>query len=115
VTWPPLRALEARCFVHGSRPAAHHVCGVHAFSTRERALVYLVRNPPRPSTPLAGAETPLGVVFGRVSGWGRAVVHAAGWRSEFAYPFAVYVLGRDRGLARALADRYAVDADLLTL
>jgi hypothetical protein len=43
------------------------------------------------------------------SGWGRAVSHTRGWRSEFAYPYDLQLLAGDRALARALAGRYGVE------
>jgi hypothetical protein len=107
--WPARRQLEARCSVHGSRPAVHHVCGIHAFGAREDALAYVSR---RCHGPALFARTParaLDVAIGRVSGWGRAVRHTAGWRSQYAYPYDLYLVGGDRALARTLADRYAVD------
>lgn len=108
--WPARRPLEAHCSVHGPLPVAHHVCGIHAFSAREEALAYLDRS--QHSTPLLFVRRPqraLGLAIGRVSGWGRAVAHARGWRSQFAYPYDLYLLRGDRALARALAGRYAVD------
>ncbi|WP_028060587.1 hypothetical protein [Candidatus Solirubrobacter pratensis] len=112
--WPARRPLEARCGVHGSRPAAHHACGIHAFSARDEALAYLHRT--HDSVPLLFCRRPqraLAVAIGRVSGWGRAVTHRRGWRSEFAYPYDLFLLERDDGLARAVADRYAVDVSAL--
>ena len=108
--WPARQALQARCSVHGSRPAAHHRCGIHAFGDRDEALAYLDRS--TETTPLLFVRRPqraLGVAVGRVSGWGRAVAHTRGWRSEFAYPYDLSLLRGDRALARALADRYAVE------
>jgi hypothetical protein len=108
--WPARRALQARCGLHGSRPAAHHVCGIHAFTAHDDALAYLDRS--HDAAPQLFARRPeraLGIAIGRVSGWGRAVRHTRGWRSEFAYPYDLHLLGGDRALARALADRYAVE------
>jgi hypothetical protein len=108
--WPAQRPLEARCALHGSRPAARHTCGVHAFTARDEALAYIESS--HGGVPLLFARQPrraLGVVVGRVSGWGRAVVHRRGWRSEYAYPYDLYLLRGDRGLARLLAGLYAVD------
>jgi hypothetical protein len=112
--WPARRELEARCCVHGSRPAVHHVCGIHAFGARDDALAYGAR---RRHGPALFARTParaLGVAVGRVSGWGRAVRHTGGWRSQYAYPYDLYLVAGDRALALLLADRYAVDTSLLT-
>jgi hypothetical protein len=108
--WPARRPLEARCSVHGPRPAAHHPCGIHAFGACEEALAYLDRS--RDAAPLLFVRRPqraLGLVIGRVSGWGRAVCHSRGWRSQFAYPYDLYLLRGDSALGRTLAGRYAVD------
>jgi hypothetical protein len=108
--WPARRALQARCSMHGSRPAAHHLCGIHAFGDREEALAYLDRShEAAPRFFVRRPERALGVAIGRVSGWGRAVSHTRGWRSEFAYPYDLHLLRGDRALARALAGRYAVE------
>jgi hypothetical protein len=107
--WPVRRELEAVCHVHGSRPSAHHVCGIYAFGSREDALAYVAG---RRDGPLLFAHSParaLGIAVGRVSGWGRVVGHARGWRSQFAYPFDLELIAGDGALARRLADRYAVD------
>jgi hypothetical protein len=37
------------------------------------------------------------------------VCHSRGWRSQFAYPYDLYLLRGDRALARTLAGRYAVE------
>jgi hypothetical protein len=108
--WPARRPLESRCSVHGSLPVAHHLCGIHAFSARDEALAYLDRS--HDAAPLLFSRRPqraLGVAIGRVSGWGRAVAHRRGWRSEFAYPYDLYLLKGDGALARSLAGRYAVE------
>jgi hypothetical protein len=108
--WPVGRAMQARCGMHGSRPAAHHVCGIHAFTARDDALTYLDRShDAAPQFFAHRPETALGVAVGRVSGWGRAVRHTRGWRSEFAYPYDLHLLTGDRAVARALAGRYAVE------
>ena len=108
--WPARRALEARCGLHGSRPVTHHLCGIHAFEVREEALAYLEAT--RDAAPLLFVRRParaLGIAFGRVPGWGRAIAHTRGWRSEFAYPFDLELLKGDRPLALALAGRYGVE------
>jgi hypothetical protein len=107
--WPALRPLEARCGIHGARPAAHHVCGIHAFDAREHAVAYLRRAREAPLLFVRRPERALGIVVGRVSGWGRAIAHARGWRAQFAYPYDLYLMQGDRALARKLADRYAVE------
>jgi hypothetical protein len=108
-SWPVRRALEARCGMHGSRPAAHHVCGIHAFAAREDALAYAAADREGPQLFTRSPARALGIAVGRVSGWGRAVRHTRGWRSQYAYPYDVYLVSGDRALARLLADRYAVE------
>ena len=77
---------------------------------RDEALAYLEAT--RDAAPLLFVRRParaLGIAFGRVSGWGRAIAHTRGWRSEFAYPFDLELLKGDRPLALALAGRYGVE------
>ena len=108
--WPARRPLESRCGMHGPRPVRHHLCGIHAFSAHDEALAYLDRS--HDAAPLLFSPRPqraLGVAIGRVSGWGRAVAHQRGWRSEFAYPYDLYLLKGDSALALSLAGRYAID------
>lgn len=108
--WPPRRALQARCERHGSRPVAHHICGIHAFTARAAALAYVESTHETPPGLFARRpQQALGIAFGRASGWGRAVAHTRGWRSEFAYPFDLQLLQGDRTLARTLAGRYGVE------
>ena len=107
--WPACRPLQARCAFHGPRPSAHHTCGIHAFSARDDALAYLERRDEAPLLFTRPPQSALGIVVGRVSGWGRAVVHARGWRSQFAYPYDLYLLRGGRALARAVAARYRVE------
>jgi hypothetical protein len=107
--WPAMRPLEARCGQHGPRPAAHHSCGIHAFEAREHALDYLRGMRETPLLFVRRPERALGIVVGRVSGWGRAVAHARGWRAQFAYPYDLYLIRGDRALARTVAARYAVE------
>jgi hypothetical protein len=110
--WPARRALEADCGMHGPRPVAHHMCGIHAYDSRDEAFAYLGRRHDSGPRLFARRERTLGVAFGRVSGWGHAVRHARGWRSQFAYPYELFLIGGDRGLAVALAGRYAVETVL---
>lgn len=107
--WPARRALESVCALHGGRIVSWHVCGIHAFTERDEAHAYAARRPRHALPGLHGDERALGLVIGRVSGWGRAICHERGWRSQLAYPYALYLPSGDRGLARALADRYAVE------
>jgi hypothetical protein len=108
-SWPERRPLEAACNRHGSRPSAHHSCGIYAFDACEQALAYARGRAPGPQLFMRHPVRARGIVVGVVSGWGRAVAHARGWRSQFAYPYDLYLLSGDGGLARELADRYAVD------
>lgn len=102
--WPARSALEARCNRHGGRPARHHSCGLYAFSLRDDALAYA-----QPREPRLFSERSLGIAVGVVSGWGRVIRHTRGWRSQFAYPYDLYLPSGDRALSRELADRYAVE------
>jgi hypothetical protein len=109
VAWPAQRPLEARCNRHGPRPAAHHSCGIYAFAERDDALAY-AQAPPRGAQLFTRRpDRARGIAVGIVSGWGRAVRHARGWRSQLAYPYDLYLLSGDRGLARAVAGVYAVE------
>jgi hypothetical protein len=108
--WPAREALESGCGMHGSRPVADHMCGIHAYTNRTEAFAYLGRrHDGRPRLFSRRPERTLAVVFGRVSGWGHAVAHTRGWRSQFAYPYELFLIGGDRGLAVAIAGRYAVE------
>jgi len=104
--WPARRRCEARCLL--AVDAQHIVpqpgcrCGLHAYRTRELA-----------ERALAAEMRPTPTVLGRVSLWGRVVAHQRGWRSQFAYPYELFVLGNDAELAPALRATYAVDAVLL--
>lgn len=109
VAWPACRPLQSGCSLHGARIVAWHICGIHAFSDRDELQEYVGRRPEQALPRLHGDERALGIAVGRVSGWGRAICHERGWRSQFAYPYALYLLSGDKGVARALADRYAVE------
>lgn len=111
--WPARRALEAACNRHGGRPSLHHSCGIYAFDDYEQALAY-VQQPPRGSQLFVRRpDRARGIAVGVVSGWGRAVRHARGWRSQFAYPYDLYLVGGDQALARELAERYVVETSPL--
>jgi hypothetical protein len=110
VLWPARRALESHCQIHGCQPVAGHTCGIHAYGDRAEALTYVVRpTDGQPRLSARRAQRLLGLAFGRVSGWGHAVLHTRGWRSQLAYPYELVLLSRDRGLALALAGSYAVE------
>lgn len=94
-TWPAREVAVAGC-AFGSRhvaPAGHCSCGWYGLSD---------------PTPLWTG----GDVVGRAYLWGRIVVHAAGYRAEYAYPAALILRPRhDRATRRALAraaERYGV-------
>jgi hypothetical protein len=111
--WPARQALEAGCRTHGSHPVADHMCGIHAYTGREEAFAYLGRrHESRLRLVSRRPERTLAVAFGRVSGWGHAVRHTRGWRSQFAYPYELFLIGGDQRLALALAGRYAVETVL---
>ena len=95
-------------------PSRIHACGIHAFGRREDALAYATERRSRTLLLPRVPERALGIAFGRVSGWGDAVRHTRGWRSQFAYPYDLSLLSGDRGMARALADRYAVETSPLS-
>jgi hypothetical protein len=107
--WPAREALEARCHRHGGRPSPHHSCGIYAFDAVERALDYVRGRSSEPQLFQRHPSRARGIVVGVVSGWGRAVAHSHGWRSQFAYPYDLYVLNGDDALALELSDRYAVE------
>lgn len=108
--WPARRALEGGCFLHGRQPVAHHHCGIHAFADHEDVLSYIEHGDEALGV---FRRRPLAIAVGRVSAWGRVVAHTRGWRAQYAYPYDLYLTGGDRGLARQLADRYAVETMLL--
>ena len=106
--WPARRRCEARCLLG---LGAEHVvpqpgcrCGLYAYRTRELA-----------ERALAAEMRPKPAVLGRVSLWGRIVAHRRGWRSQFAYPYELHVLGDDERLVRSLRSGYAVEASLLPI
>jgi hypothetical protein len=87
-----------------------HICGIHAFHAREDALAYTAASSQRLLLFDRRPADALGIAVGRVSCWGRVVRHTHGWRSQFAYPYDLYLLSGDPALARSLARRYAIDA-----
>jgi hypothetical protein len=104
--WPARRELQSRCFLHGPRPAVQHHCGIHAFDSLEDALAYAEAARQRF---IVFERRPVGIAIGRVSCWGHVVRHTLGLRSQFAYPYDLYLLSGDPSLARLLSRRYAVD------
>jgi hypothetical protein len=88
----------------------HHSCGIHAFDVEAEALSYVERRDELSRWFVRHPDQALCIALGRVSGWGRAVRHTRGWRSQFAYPYDLRLLTPDRGIARAISERYAVDA-----
>lgn len=108
-TWPARQELRSRCYVHGSRPAVEHFCGIHAFAERDDAVSYASSVDGRLLLFNRRPGDALGIAVGRVSCWGRIVRHSHGWRSQFAYPYDLFLLSGDQALARSLSRRYAVD------
>jgi hypothetical protein len=107
--WPARQPLEAACNRHGGRPSAHHSCGIYAFDVCERVLSYVRSRAAGPQLFQRHPERARGIAVGVVSGWGRAVAHAHGWRSQFAYPYDLYLLRGDDALALELSGLYAVE------
>ena len=106
--WPAGRRLEASCRRLLRRsctdaPGAGHACGIYAVRTRDAAVRLLDDLPP-----LAAP-----VAVGRVSLWGRVFENVGGWRAQYAYPYALDVVGGDERVARKLRAAYRVDATAL--
>jgi hypothetical protein len=108
--WPAREKLEASCPHHGAMPARSHDCGIHGFHSLDEVLTYIGQAPaPREARFVRRVDGCIGLAAGQVSLWGRAVAHQRGWRAQYAYPYDLVLLEGDRRLARALADRYAVE------
>jgi hypothetical protein len=115
VSWPARRRLEAACSAHGDEaPISGHECGIYAFKSRDLAEELLRRYigvrqcygreqefpPPRRGRPIA---------LGSVSLWGRILERERGYRAQYAYPYELFLLNADDGIARDLRRLYAVD------
>jgi hypothetical protein len=115
VSWPARRRLEAACSAHGDEaPSSAHECGIYAFKSRDLAEELLRRYigvrqcygreqefpPPRRGRPIA---------LGSVSLWGRILERERGYRAQYAYPYELFLLNADDGIARDLRRLYAVD------
>jgi hypothetical protein len=115
VSWPARRRLEAACSAHGDEvPSSGHECGIYAFKSRDLAEELLRRYigvrqcygreqefpPPRRGRPIA---------LGSVSLWGRILERERGYRAQYAYPYELFLLNADDGIARELRRLYAVD------
>jgi hypothetical protein len=116
VSWPARRRFEARCSMHGeAAPVQSHECGIYAFSTRELAEELLRRytgvrqHYGRPHSELPPLRRGCPIALGRVSLWGRVVARENGFRAQYAYPYELFLIGGDGGVARELRDLYAVD------
>ena len=107
--WPARRKLEAACEQHGPRPHRDHDCGIHAFKSRDDALAYAGCLPYEGLSFVRAMEGRACVAVGRVSLWGRVVAHRGGYRAQFAYPYELFLIDGDQGIARDLARRYAVE------
>jgi hypothetical protein len=116
VSWPAGRRFEARCAIHQENaPAPGHECGIYAFTTRQLAEDLLRRytgvrqhygRPDRELPPLRQGSP---LALGRVSLWGRIVARENGFRAQYAYPYELFLIGGNEGIARALRRLYAVD------
>jgi hypothetical protein len=115
VSWPARRRLEAACSAHGDEaPSSGHECGIYAFKSRDLAEELLRRYigvrqcygreqefpPPRRGRPIA---------LGSVSLWGRILERERGYRAQYAYPYELFLLNADDGIASDLRRLYAVD------
>jgi hypothetical protein len=103
--WPVGRRLEAGCKrllrrSCASAPAFGHACGIYAVRSRDDAVRLLDELPPLPSP----------VAVGQVSLWGRVFENVGGWRAQYAYPYALEILGGSERVARELRAAYRVDA-----
>jgi len=105
--WEPGRPMVATC---GRFETTHEApwpecsCGFYAYRTRRDAWEHLqtfVDN---------NGDNTLGWAFGRVSLWGRIVECEHGWRSEFAYPYAIEVYG-ESSVAQSLRGLYGIDVE----
>ena len=116
VTWPAREPLVATCPVHGhTAPAGDHECGIYSFRTRTLAEDLLRRytgvrqcygrKAPEPAPPPPGRP----IALGSASLWGRILVRDRGFRSQFAYPYELFLIGGDERMARDLRRLYAVD------
>jgi hypothetical protein len=83
-TWPPGRALEARCSLEGGHPDPPPgiACGCGIYAATDRATLQELANP--------DLQTPL--VVGEVALWGRVVPAELGYRAQFAYPRRLWVV-----------------------
>ncbi len=116
VSWPAGARMEATCALHGAAaPLAGHECGIYAFRTRGLAEDLLRRYtgvgrrygpvPQEPPPPRLGRP----VALGRVSLWGRILVREHGFRAQYAYPYDLFLIDGDGGIARELRRLYSVD------
>jgi hypothetical protein len=116
VSWPAKARFEAECSTHGAAaPVEGHECGIYAFKTRELAEDLLRRytgvrqHYGRPYQELPPLRRGCPIALGRVSLWGRVLVRENGFRAQYAYPYELFLIGGEDGLARELRRLYAVD------
>lgn len=114
--WPPYQALEARHHPFGETPTITEdartracrnqpPCPLHTRGT-PGCGIYAMRTPPDGLSMDGGL-----VVWGRVSLWGRYVIHKRGFRAQYAYPERfVAVMGERRWNAHR--GYYIYDRDL---
>lgn len=106
--WEPGHAAHAVC---GQFRTTHEApwldcsCGFYAYRMQYRAEDHLAS-----FIDSNNGNDAIGWAFGRVSLWGRIVECEDGWRSEYAYPYAITVYGTDE-LAARLRGLYGVDVD----
>jgi hypothetical protein len=115
MSWPAQTRFEARCPMHGgAAPARGHECGIYAFRTRELAEDLLrrytgVRQHYGNHQELPPLRRGCPIALGRVSLWGRILARENGFRAQYAYPYELFLIGGDDGLAGELRRLYAVD------
>ena len=98
-----------------ARRAHGHECGIYAFRTRELAEDLLRRytgirqHYGRRYHELPPLRQGCPIALGRVSLWGRVIARQHGFRAQYAYPYELFLIGGEDGLARELRGLYAVD------
>jgi hypothetical protein len=83
------------------------MCGFWALKTEAQAVEIAIAHLARCVFWGAGGRR---VVVGQVQLWGRVIEHKDGYRSQFARPYALTVLGDEPGDAEALRTRYGCEA-----
>jgi hypothetical protein len=118
VSWPAATRLEAACVTHRHDAPAHdHDCGIYAFKTRELAEDLLRRYMGEKHCYFEGRvhrpepRSHRVVAIGRVSLWGRVLEREHGFRAQYAYPYELFLIGREGSgdVAQHLRRLYAID------